>query len=228
MTIKLIAAGIIAPVFFWIGFFYYKDRKKPEPLHEILLAYLMGLVAAFLCYKAYALLPYIGLPEDASIIMENDRIQFFWYCLGPVGLMEEFFKFLPFLVVIFCFKAFDEKIDGIIYASVIGVGFASFENFYYLPLLDGFPLLGRAFASPLTHSIFASIWGHMAGTAYLKKEFLLIESIVGIIISAILHGLFDFLATSPTFRVLSSLIILSIWIWQIRVIDKMSKQEITG
>jgi RsiW-degrading membrane proteinase PrsW (M82 family) len=154
MTFTLIAAGIIAPALFWIGYFYYKDRFQPEPLHYIGLTYIFGFAAAYLCYKSYGLLPLLGLPVDPSLIMENNRTLFLVYSLGPVGVLEELFKFLPFLVVL-RFKVFDEKIDGIIYASVIALGFASFENLHYLVYLDGFELIGRAIASPLTHTIFS-------------------------------------------------------------------------
>ncbi|NIO48972.1 MAG: PrsW family intramembrane metalloprotease, partial [Candidatus Aminicenantes bacterium] len=64
-------------------------------------------------------------------MMGSHRIQFLFYSIGITGIVEEFFKFLPFIIVIARFKSFDEKIDGIIYASVIALGFASYENMGY-------------------------------------------------------------------------------------------------
>ncbi|NIM12848.1 MAG: PrsW family intramembrane metalloprotease [Candidatus Aminicenantes bacterium] len=224
MTFTLIAAGIVAPALFWIGYFYYKDRFQPEPLLYIGLTYIFGFAAAYLCYKSYGLLPLLGLPADASLIMETNRLVFLGYSIGAVGVLEEFFKFLPFLVVL-RFKAFDEKIDGIIYASVIALGFASFENLYYLVYLDGFELIGRAIASPLTHTIFSSIWGYTVGVAYLSKQSPGKAALKGLIIASLLHGIFDFLTTSPTLRLLSAFFILAIWIWRIRVIEGLHKKE---
>jgi protease PrsW len=180
---------------------------------------------AYLGYKMFALLPYIGLPEDPSIIMEHNRLLFLIYCLGPVGILEEFFKFLPFLLVIIKRKSFDEKIDGIVYASIIALGFASYENLHYLAYLDGFALYGRAIASPLTHTVFASIWGYFVGVAYIKGKSLWHASLKGLLISAFCHGLFDFLTTSPTLRVVSALVILVIWLWVIRTMEKLAAQH---
>jgi RsiW-degrading membrane proteinase PrsW (M82 family) len=221
MTLTIIASGIVAPALLWIGYFYYKDQYQPEPPTYILFTYLLGLVSAFVCFKAYGLLPYIGLPDDASALMEVHGLKFLVYSLGIVGILEESFKFLPFLVVVLRFKSFDEKVDGIVYASVIALGFASFENFHYLAHLDGFEQIGRAVASPLTHTIFSSIWGYMVGIAYMTGRSLWKASFKGLVLAALCHGIFDFLTTSPTLRITSALIILLIWLWRIKVMERL-------
>jgi RsiW-degrading membrane proteinase PrsW (M82 family) len=237
MTVTLIVSGIIAPALFWIGYFYYKDRLKPEPVLNIGITYIMGFAAAYICFKSYSLLPLLGLPEDASILMEKHGLLFLLYCLGVVGFLEELLKCLPFILIVVRFKAFDERVDGIIYASVIALGFASYENLHYLPLLDGFTLFGRAIASPLTHTIFASIWGYCAGPAFLKFKSaqsgqgcgLVCKSCIkGLLIASLFHGIFDYLTTSPTLRIVSTAVILGIWIWQIYRIEKLNKEENGG
>ncbi len=226
MTIPMIIATIIAPTVFWLGYFYYKDRFKPEPAWAVAVAYLMGFASALISFHAYGLLPLIGLPSDPSIIMENNRFLFLVYCLGPVGFLEEVMKFLPFLLIVLTFKVFDEKIDGIIYASVIALGFASFENLNYLKYLDGFFLVGRAVASPLTHTIYSSIWGYMIGIAHLGGKSRLKAAAIGLILASVLHGIFDFFNTSPTLRLFSAFLVLGIWIWRIRLTEKLYKMEI--
>jgi len=234
MTVTLIVSGIIAPALFWIGYLYYKDRFQPEPVLNIGITYILGFAAAYICFKSYSLLPLLGLPEDASILMEQHGLPFLFYCLGVVGFLEELLKFLPFILIVVRFKAFDERVDGIIYASVIALGFASYENLHYLPLLDGFPLFGRAIASPLTHTIFASIWGYCAGQACLKYKSAKSGQtcrvvwkccIIGLFIAALFHGIFDYLTTSPTLRIVSTLVILGIWIWQLHRIEKLNKED---
>ena len=184
-----IVSGIIAPTILWFCYFYYKDRLQPEPIKNTAVAYVMGFGVAYVCFNFYGLLPYIGLPEDASILMENQDWRFLLYCLGPVGLVEEVFKFLPFALVILRFKSFDEKIDGIIYSSIIAIGFASFENVHYLAYMDGFAFYGRAIASPLTHTIFSSIWGYYLGVAYLEGKSIAKAGFIGLTLSSLLHGI---------------------------------------
>jgi RsiW-degrading membrane proteinase PrsW (M82 family) len=220
MTVWILLSGIITPALFWIGYFYYKDRFQPEPLKVIGTAYLFGLLAAFACMKFYGLLPLLGIPYDPSALMESHRIQFLLYSVGVTGLVEEFFKFLPFFLIMLYLKTFDEKTDGIIYASTIALGFASFENIGYLPLLEDFELFGRAFASPLTHTIFSSIWGYSVGMARLEGNSLLTASFRGLLIAALCHGMFNFLTTGTYLRIASAVLILIIWIWRIRLLEK--------
>jgi RsiW-degrading membrane proteinase PrsW (M82 family) len=183
------------------------------------------LVTAYGCVKFYGLLPLIGIPEDPSALMESHGLQFFFYSLGVIGLIEEFFKFLPFILITLRLKAFDEIIDGIVYASTIALGFASFENIYYLAHLEGLELFGRAFASPLSHTIFSSIWGYTVGKARIQGKSMFKASLIGLLIAAAVHGIFDFFTISPPLRVVASLIILVIWIWRIRVMEKSSREK---
>lgn len=221
MTVWIALSGIFAPAIFWGGYFYYKDRFRPEPIRNMGITYLLGIGTAFICLKFYRLLPLIliRIPDDPTVLIDK-KIQFFIYCIVGVGIVEELFKFLPFLFMALRLKAFDEKIDGIIYASAIALGFASFENMGFLAHLEGFALFGRAFASPLTHTIFSSIWGYTVGSARISKKSLLPASLIGISIAAFIHGLFDFFTYSPTLRIIASGIILVVWIWRIRVLEK--------
>ena len=225
MTVWIIFSGIVAPAVFWSGYFYYKDRFQPEPIRNLGITYILGLVAAYACMKFYGLLPLVGIPDDPSALMEGRGLDYFLYSLGVIGLVEEFFKFLPFLFIILRLKAFDEVIDGIVYASTIALGFASLENIYYLKYLEGFELFGRAFASPLTHTIFSSVWGYTAGKARIDGKSLFKASLIGLSIAAIVHGVFDFFTLSPTLRIAASLIVLIIWIWRIRVMEKSSQEK---
>lgn len=225
MTIWLMISGILAPAIFWIGYFYYKDRYKPEPLLAIGTTYMSGFLMAIVCSQFYNLLPLVKIPSDPSFLMENNRILFFIYAVGIVGVLEELCKFIPFLLIIYKFKKFDEKIDGIIYASLIALGFASYENLAYLSYLEGFELFGRAVASPLTHTIFSSLWGYKVGVARLEKQSILKASISGLVLAIFLHGLFDFLTTSTTLRIFSALLILIIWIWRIIIIEKPDPEK---
>lgn len=220
MTAWLFIAGILAPAVFWAGYFIYKDRFRPEPLRSLGSAYLLGLAAAYICCRFYGFLPALGIPEDPSALMDSNRLQFFFYSLGVIGLMEEFFKCLPFFGILFLFRDFDEKIDGIIYAAMIALGFASFENMRYLVFLDGFSLFGRAVASPLTHTVFASIWGYTLGKARIENTSLIKAFLTGFPLAALAHGLFDFLTTDPRLRIVSAFFILFIWIWQIRTLER--------
>jgi RsiW-degrading membrane proteinase PrsW (M82 family) len=220
MNVWIVLSGILAPALFWLGYFYYKDRFQPEPLERIGAAYLLGMAAALACLAALRVLPLVGLPYDPSALMEGDRLGFLVYSLAVTGLVEEIFKFMPFVLFVLRFQCFDESTDGILYACFIALGFASVENIRYLPHLEGVELLGRAFASPLTHTIFSSIWGYSIGRAHMSGAMRVRAAAVGLMLAAVSHGLFNFLTASTALRLLSSLLILSVWIWRIRLLER--------
>lgn len=77
------------------------------------------------------------------------------YAIFAIGPIEEFSKLLPFVVIVLRLKAFDEPMDGIIYASFIALGYAASENLYYLQFLTPWEAAARGFAGPVVHILFA-------------------------------------------------------------------------
>lgn len=228
MTSLIILSAIIAPAIFWIAYFKYKDRYKPEPLVNMGAAYILGVIFGFLCFKFHVLLKLIGIPEDPSAFVYDRSIFSFIYLVLVVGFMEELFKLIPFIFIIKWFRNFDEIIDGIIYASVIAIGFASFENILFIPHLQGFELFGRAIASPLTHTLFSSIWGFFIAKSKLNGKPCYVKIIAGFLIAILLHGIYDFFAISSIYRIVSSGIILIIWIWRIILTEKLNRDYKKG
>jgi len=225
MSILIILSGIIAPAIFWVGYLYFKDRVQPEPFRTTGITYILGIFSAIVAIQIFKVFPLLGIPEDPSALMDTHRLKFLFYSIGITGFIEESCKFFPFFFIVLRFKFFDEEIDGIIYASIIALGFASYENSRYLIYMEGLELFGRAFASPLTHAIFSSIWGYTVGIAWLESRSVLKASVMGIGLAALFHGLFNFLTTSPALSVGASILILIIWIWQIRLIERLSQKS---
>ena len=217
--------AFVAPVTFWIAYLYYKDRYQPEPLRTIGLAYVLGIGAGWLCLRGYLLLERIGVPSDPFALAAAGRGPFLLYCIVVIGLLEELCKVLPMVLVVIRLRDFDEKIDGFVYASCIALGFATYENLFYLPLLEGFELWGRALASPLIHTMFASIWGYALAMAVMENRSVTAALVSGVAIAAILHGLYDFMVFDPILRPVGALLVLLIWIWRIRVIHRLHLVE---
>ena len=225
MSVGLALALIFAPAAFWTGYAYYHDRFRPEPLVLTAFSYFLGFLSGWLCLHAYdLLLPALRIPADLELL-QGFNLRFLIYCIVVVGLVEEIFKFVPFLAAVSRFSDFNEEMDGIFYASACALGFASYENIYFLPCLSGFALYGRAIASPLSHTVFASIWGHTVGVARVRRKKLWPAVVKGVGLAALLHGLFDFLTFSPLLRLFSALLILAAWLWRIRTVERLARQK---
>ena len=206
---------IVAPTVFWLFYHRYKDRFRPEPLVDLGLAFLLGIGAGFLA----------ALPEvDVATPTLFHELA---YMLLVGGLLEESAKMIPFLAVCRRFRSFDEPIDGIIYASLVAMGFACYENLQYRQWLTEGEMLARSIASPLTHCMWASIWGYAIGRAKIAGSGVARPALISLGIAAIAHGLYNFVleGLSDYVRPLAAGIVLLIWIWRIRLIERLHQDD---
>jgi RsiW-degrading membrane proteinase PrsW (M82 family) len=158
-------------------------------------------------------------------------VDIFLYCVIIVGPLEEGVKFLIARAIVFRWRHFDEPIDGMVYASFVAIGFAAAENFLYMPYLIWQEQLVRAVTSPLTHSLFASVWGFGTAYAILRchgrgSRFFWQAAPLGI--SMLLHGLYNFFLLAMHAAYIASIIILVLWIgliWYARRLIKTEKTQ---
>jgi len=177
-------APIAVPVLFWAIYHYHKDRHLPEPVGHLALTFLLGIAAAWVSTALYSGLGFVGLRFDAGYLADTSTWGLLAYSVLAIGPIEELAKLLPFLLVVLRFKEFDEPMDGIIYASFIGLGYAAIENWQYLEYLTTTEALARGFASPVIHILFASIWGHWIGRAYVAGRSIVPATLASLAVAA--------------------------------------------
>ncbi len=219
---------IAVPIAFWAAYHYHKDRHLPEPALNLLLCFILGILAAGLSKLMYMGLEPFGLRYDAGELASNSTAGLLGYSLLAIGPIEELAKLVPFLVVVIHFKAFDERLDGIIYASFIGLGYASAENLSYLNYLTPLEAIARGFAGPVVHILFASIWGHWIGDAWLHKDRLLRPALCGFLLAALLHGFYDFLVLLKPVSALpiAAGLIIALWIWRLMLMHRLHRAAV--
>jgi len=217
---------IVMPAIFWAGYHYYKDRHMPEPIGNLVLCFGLGILSFYLGKLMYMGLDLVGLRFNAFALAESSRAGLLAYSVLAIGGIEEFAKLLPFLIVVLRFKAFDEPVDGIIYAAFIALGFAAVENILYLQYADGLEMIGRGFASPLVHVMFASIWAFNIGLAFLQRRRLTAIVLKYLGLAALAHGVYDFMVIALPLSALplSALLILAIWLWRMRLIRDLQRR----
>ena len=208
------AAGpIVGGAILWLQYFDLKDGLRPEPRRMILLGFVAGALAAPVASLAYKALGWLGVTTGTTAPGETA------YLLGVVGPVEEGAKFLA--AWLFCFRSrhFDEPIDGLVYAAAVSVGFASIENALYAGLVSWPIQLARAATTPLTHSVFASLWGFGAGKALLgpgrpgARAFWIVVPLAA---AALAHGLYDAALVTLGVPSVASGVVLVLWAFLIR------------
>lgn len=220
MHVSVLILPVILPVLFWACYHYHKDRRLPEPLSHLLVAFGLGAGSFYLGMLMYQGLGLLGLRYDAFLLAETNLPGLFAYAVLVIGVIEELAKIIPFLLIVIRFKEFDEPIDGIIYGSFIALGFSAVENIQYLQYLTSLESIARGFAGPVVHIVFASIWGYYIGRAWLCRRALRWTVIAALAFTAFLHGVYDFvvIALPAPLLPVAAFLILALWIWRLVLI----------
>ncbi len=223
----LLTIPVLLPALFWAGYHYHMDRHLPEPPQNLALCFGLGVAAAWLSAGLYTLLGFVGWRLDAVALADENLPALLAYAVLAIGPIEEFAKLVPFVLVALRFRAFDDDLDGIVYASFIALGYAAIENVHYLAFLTPLEAAARGIAGPVVHIAFASIWGYAIGHARLQGQPILVPALLGFAVSALAHGVYDFFALAhPTYSLLyAAMIVAGLWIWRLFVIRRLSRSQ---
>ncbi|HLS90036.1 MAG TPA: PrsW family glutamic-type intramembrane protease [Limnochordia bacterium] len=183
--LALIVASFV-PGLLWVWFFYRQDRYDKEPVYLVIITFVAGMLAVFPALM-------IELPFKAHLTQPTHLLVRFLVALLVVGLGEESLKLLAVVVTAFRHRAFNEPVDGIIYAVSASLGFAALENLLYV-LTFGFEVAPvRAVIATLAHASFGGVAGLYLGLAHRSPRVGWKLALTGLGIAALLHGVYDFL-----------------------------------
>jgi len=183
MDVLLISLAPVAIIGFYVWF---RDKYEREPVRMVLLAMLAGALIVF---------PVILVEQGIQFIGRSYQGLFAaaWHAFAVAGFTEELFKFIALYVLIWKSSEFNDKYDGIVYATFVSLGFAGVENVMYV-LESGFNTgLMRAFTAVPAHAIFGVTMGYYFGMArfYHKREKEL--KFKALWVPMLLHGIYDFI-----------------------------------
>lgn len=180
----------ILPIAILLFYIWRKDKDKPEPTGQLIKAFFFGVLSVFVSSCISRPLAWLGFnPEEVTTIVGALCDAFF-----GAAIPEEIAKFAMLWLLLRKNKFFDEKMDGIVYAVFVSLGFAAPENLLYLlNNYDNFLEVGiyRALFSVPGHFCFGVLMGYyysmakfypMAGR---RIKFMVLGAPI------IVHGLYD-------------------------------------
>lgn len=205
--VAAVIAAVIAfvPAMIYILPLIWLDRYDPEPLWLLALAFSWGaLVAVVVSFIINSLAGGIAAgvnPELGEIVG----------AVISAPIVEEGSKGVGLLILLIFFrKYFDDILDGIVFAGVIALGFATVENvLYYGRALGGGGIPGvmilffvRGILSPFAHVTFTSMTGIGCGIARESHNSFvkIIVPVVGYIGAVSLHALWNGMAVFGGFE----------------------------
>jgi RsiW-degrading membrane proteinase PrsW (M82 family) len=199
----LVAAGIVLaliPALLWLAFFYQQDRLEPEPKGYVVGVFLLGALLA----------QGIGIPLVQNVY-EAPRwlpLNVWTDLLGSIlviGFVQESLKYAAVRYSVYQSAEFDERVDGVVYGTAAGLGYATMLNVHYVVSSGGVDLqvgVIRIAVTALAQASFAGLTGYFLGRAKFEDEPVWwLPS--GLALAAVLNGLFAFLSGELTTTSLS-------------------------
>lgn len=200
---------VVAVAFAWLVYFRWKDHH-PEPVRHVVGALLLGAGAAGLALAMYAGVEALGGP-----VAPGPTAASAWgFCLGVVGPVEETAKFAVLVGVVSRWRAFDEEIDGLVYAATLALGFSCVESLLYLPHLPWEGRVARALSTPLSHAVFASAFGFGVGHARFvatTRRSKVAWSLATLALAAVAHGVYDALILAHDATLAAAVVVFVLW-----------------
>ena len=187
---------VVVPTFLWL------DRYEAEPTRMLILAFAWGAV----CAPAGALFLNTGIAiamrlagaEDPDVVTAVFGAPFVEEGLKGLGVL---------LIVLLRRREFDGVVDGIVYAGLVGAGFAFSENIIYLGrefveygqqgLTELFIL--RCIMGPFAHPLFTAFTGIGLGLAVAVMRSAwsrVLVALGGFLLAALLHGIWNLSAAT--------------------------------
>ncbi|MET6998432.1 PrsW family glutamic-type intramembrane protease [Chitinophaga defluvii] len=183
----LLLALAIAPGLAICLFIYAMDKYDKEPLGLLIRSFLLGILCVCFPLVIQFLAMSAGLRENPGSIAGTAI-----FAYAVVGLSEELGKFLVLRYYAYPKPAFNEPYDGIVYAVMVGMGFATAENIVYVLQYGVGTGIARMFLSVPAHATFAILMGHYAGLAKFKPGQSGTYLFYGLFLAVFFHGTFDF------------------------------------
>lgn len=177
----------IAPGLAICLFIYVKDKYNREPLGLLILSFFVGVLAIL-----PAVIVQLTLTKPVEGLMGEGMLYTAVFAYLIVGLSEEASKFLGLRFIPYRRRAFDDPFDGIVYAVMVSMGFATLENIGYV-LQHGLGTgILRMFLSVPAHATFGVLMGYHVGLAKFdpanRKKYMTLA----IFWPVVFHGTFDF------------------------------------
>lgn len=174
-----------------LGFYIYrKDKNSPEPVGQLLKTFFVGVLAVPLSLCISTPLEALGLyTMMPQTILGAIGTSFF-----GAAIPEEIAKFILLWLVLRKNRFFDEKMDGIVYAVCISLGFAALENIMYLfSNVESYLSVGisRAIFAVPGHFCFGILMGYYYSLAQFYPKTPKKNKALILVAPILVHGLYD-------------------------------------
>lgn len=167
-------------------YIYLRDSHEREPLSLLAISFLYGVLSIAVTFFISYFLEFI------LVLKEDDVAEQFVNAFFKVALVEEFSKFIFVRFILYNNKNFNEPFDGIVYAVMVSMGFATLENVLYVFQYGAPTGVLRMFTAVPAHASFAVLMGYFLGKAKFTHRKEIYYSILALLVATAFHGGYDY------------------------------------
>ena len=172
------------------------DRLEPEPPRMLVFAFMWGAGVAVL---GALVLNTLGMLYITAPVFGENQAHFVSATFGAPVVEEVLKGAVLFGILWFRRNEIDGFVDGVIYAAMVGFGFAMLENVtYYMRAFDENGTSGlqtvfilRGLIAPLSHPLFTSMTGLGVAWAATRRHGRVVAPVLGLLAAMLLHGLWN-------------------------------------
>lgn len=180
-------ALVLVPSALWLYYFYLQDRIRPEPKTRILEVFLLALLLTEVV--GFNLVRWFRVDEWAANLSGTSLLA----SILIAGFTWQAVTYTTVRAVVYATTEFDERMDGIVYGTMAGLGVGTLLNLHYV-LDNGGVALGPGVVHVVTTSLAQASFGGITGYFMAQAKFEhrpLWWVPAGVAIAAILNGLFN-------------------------------------
>lgn len=229
MNYLLLLFFSILPVIL-VGRYIYKKDSEKEPTSLLIKLFFSGMLSCIVTLLITLRLSFL-FPVLLQDKVNLDLISLFFYVFFGIALVEEFSKWLFVYNIGFSSKEFDQGFDIVVYSVFVALGFACFENIFYVLENGIYTAIIRGLLAVPGHACDGVFMGYylylsklsmLSGDMNLKKRYLFLS----VLIPMLLHGFYDYCLFSQRiiFILLFFVFIIILYVTTFRKVKKLSKE----
>ena len=197
------------PALIWL-YFWLREDTHPEPKRLILKAFMGGVLAIPFALLLEALVYcggarlFLTAAESRACGTAFPPFIAFASAFSPIAIVafaaaEEYVKYKAAKIFVLKGKEFDEPVDAMIYLITAALGFAAFENFFFLisafgkGVFEGLVVGNLRFlGATLLHALSSGIVGYAIALSFYANTRRKLYTAYGLVLATALHAVFNF------------------------------------
>ena len=164
----LLVAGVLLaliPSALWLVFFYQQDRLEPEPKQQIAAVFILAALLADVLLRRVTTEWF-----QVNVWASANTLTSLLASILIVAATAQLIIYLAVRLVVYDSAEFDERMDGIIYGTVAGLGVATVSNLSFVLANDGVAL-GPGVVQTVTTALALASFGGLQGWFMAEAKF---------------------------------------------------------